>query len=398
VDDAGAGGGGQGSGSGSGAGQDGGSAGGGGQDGGSAASDCDGLVPVAPGAPTEFRWMNRDLNSNSGGACFEAETDGTGHIALGWETPWQPHSTQFAFVDPATVSQAGSYQGIRLALIGQASGFMGGNCAGANCSQNYVVVDPVGKELFRSPFNETGNAMNANDPTGGMIHVRFSGATTTLLDAIDDSGRIRWTRPLPDALGPTDSRATPVGVDRRGNVLALWSGTARFGQGSWAGQWFDHEGKAGPVFLALSGGVAQPRKFYERVGDGLFLSGFTRGPADVWLGQFDAQATSMSPPPAWLASRPGTALHMVHGGKGYAVLPAAGNSTACEQQVDVISPSGQACGSATFSIGGGACTTRSIIVGYDGTVVQQGPRERESCSANDHICTCTYRFWPGFFR
>ena len=106
----------------------------------------------------------------------------------------------------------------------------------------------------------------------------------------------------------------------------------------------------------------------------------------------------MSPPPPWLAARPRKNLHMVHGGKGYAVLPMPESSAACDQQVEVISPSGQFCGSSTFSMGGAACTTSSIIVGYDGTVVQQGPRERESCTANDHICTCTYRYWPGFFR
>lgn len=49
-------------------------------------------------------------------------------------------------------------------------------------------------------------------------------------------------------------------------------------------------------------------------------------------------------------------------------------------------------------MGGGACATKSIVVGYDGTVVQQGPRERETCTAADHVCTCTYRYWPGFFR
>jgi len=89
---------------------------------------------------------------------------------------------------------------------------------------------------------------------------------------------------------------------------------------------------------------------------------------------------------------------MVHGGKGYAVLPRPEDSASCEQRIEVISPSGQVCGSATFSLGGGACKTGTIIVGYDGTVVQQGPREREICSANDHVCTCAYRYWPGFFR
>jgi hypothetical protein len=66
----------------------------------------------------------------------------------------------------------------------------------------------------------------------------------------------------------------------------------------------------------------------------------------------------------------------------------------------VVSPSGQSCGTARFAIGGGACTTSSIVIGYDGTVVQQLPFEREasSCTAADHQCNCTYRYWPGFFR
>jgi hypothetical protein len=219
-----------------------------------------------------------------------------------------------------------------------------------------------------------------------------------LLDAIDATGRIRWTQQLPDTFGPQDSKAMLVGVDREGNVLAIWSSERRYGAGAWAGRWFDHGGKAGAVFKALSTGVGIGR-FFERVGNGLFLSGFIPGVGTpLWLGQFDAQATSMSPPPAWLSARPRAGLHMVHGGNGYAVLPAPENSAACEQRVDVISPSGLVCGSATFSIGGGPCTTSSIIVGYDGTVVQQGPRERETCTAADHVCTCTYRYWPGYFR
>jgi len=216
-------------------------------DGGTASSDCDGLAPGAPGMATEFRWMNRDLNNNSGGSCFPAETDGTGHIAVSWQNPFQPHDSRFAFVDPASASEAGSYMAVGMLLIGQASGFMGGQCGGTICAENYVVLDPVGKELFQSPFGH-GNNVQANDPTGGMIHVRFSESgegTTMLLDAIDPSGAIRWTRPLPDVFGPQDSKAMRLGVDRQGNVLALWSSAPRYGAGTWAGQWFDHAGTPG---------------------------------------------------------------------------------------------------------------------------------------------------------
>jgi hypothetical protein len=232
-----------------------------------------------------------------------------------------------------------------------------------------------------------------------MIHTRYSqqgNDTTVLLDAIEPSGAIRWTRALPDVLGPNDSRGLVLGVDRQGNVLALWARGSRSYDARWVGQWFDHAGTSGPVFDVLTSDRVAIA-LYERVGDGLFLYGGDSAGAS-WIGQFDARSTSMSPPPAWLAARPGKTLHMVHGGRGYAALPRPGSSDSCEQQVELISPSGQVCGSATFSAGGGACNTRSIVVGYDGTVVQQGPRERETCSANDHICTCTYRYWPGFFR
>jgi hypothetical protein len=392
-------------GSGSDGGQDAGSGGGGqdgGQDGGTASSDCDALVPQAPGAPIEFRWTDRDLNSNSGGRCDRAETDGTGHVALFWRHSFQPGDHRFAFLDPATGKQVGSYGGIGLTLIGQASGFIGGNCQGTNCAQNRVVVDPTGKELFASQFSPSGNGMPANDPTGGMIQVRFSApsgtATTITLDAIDPSGAVRWSQSLPDGFADTGPRSVITGVDRKGNVLALWISTQRYGAGTWAGQWFDHAGSPGPVFQAATPGVF-PSQLFERVGDGLFLAGsLSTGVGPAWLGQFDAQATTMSPPPPWLAARPGKTLHMIRGGTGYAVLPVPGSSAGCEQQIEVVSPSGQVCGSATFSIGGGACATGTIIVGYDGTVVQQGPRERETCTAVDHICTCTYRYWPAFFR
>jgi hypothetical protein len=393
------------SGTGGGAGSGGGSAdaGSGSTDGGTAASDCDGLMPPAPGAPSQFKLVNQDLNE---GKCFPGETDGTGHIAVAWQNDFQPHDSDYTFIDPATSAQVGSFRGTRLLLIGQASGFMGGECQGADCFQDYVVLGPTGNRLNGSPVSGTSNGVQANDPTGGMIHARlsnqnFSQPTMVLLDAIDASGNVRWTRALPETFsGEVEAGDVFVGVDRQGNVLALWmSSLGRFGRAAWAGVWFDHAGNAGPEFQALPGGVL-PEAFYERVGSGLFLAGFAAsGASRGWLGQFDPMATSVSAAPSWLTARPDVTLHMVHGGAGYALLPVPSTSGACEQSIEVISPSGQSCGTASFTVGGGSCTTSSIAVGYDGTVVQQLPREREAaCTAAGHQCDCTYRYWPGFFR
>ncbi|MGE5048928.1 MAG: hypothetical protein ACM3PC_10190 [Deltaproteobacteria bacterium] len=372
-------------------------AGSGNADGGTAASDCDGLTPAAPGAPSQFKLVNQDLNQ---GQCSAGESDGTGHIAVSWQNSFQPHDSRYTFVDPATAAPVGSFAGTRLVLIGQASGFMGGECQGADCFQDYVVLDSTGHRINGSPVSGTSNGVQANDPTGGMIHARLSSRNdpvTVLLDAIDASGNVRWTRALPEPFPAVEAGHVVVGVDRQGNVLALWqTSLGRFGN-AWAGEWFDHDGNAGPEFEALAVG-ASPTSLWERVDSGLFVLGFPGG-RRTWLGQIEPLATSVFAPPSWLAARPDATLHMVHGGRGYARLPLWGRSGPCEQDIEVISPSGQLCGTARFVVDGGSCMTDNITVGYDGTVVQQLPREREAaCTAAGHQCDCTYRFWPGFFR
>jgi hypothetical protein len=372
-------------------------AGSGNADGGTAASDCDGLMPAAPGAPSQFKLV-QDLNE---GACFPGETDGTGHIAVSWQNSFQPHDSDYTFIDPATSAAVGSFRGTRLVLIGQASGFMGGECQGADCFQDYVVVGPTGNRVNGSPVSGTSNGKQANDPTGGMIHVRLSSQSdpvTVLLDAIDASGNVRWTRALPEPFRGVEAGHVVLGVDRQGNVLALWmTSLGRFGNAAWAGQWFDHGGNAGPEFQAVSGD-AFPASLWERVGNGLFLLGFP-GERRAWVGQFEPLATSLSAAPSWLAATPDVTLHMVHGGTGYARLPLSDVRGPCEQDIEVVSPSGQSCGTARFVVDGGSCLTDNITVGYDGTVIQQLPREREAaCTAAGHQCDCTYRFWPGYFR
>ena len=171
--------------------------GGGGGGGGNVGSDCDGLVPAAPGAATEFRWSERDLRE---GTCDAAATDGTGHIALTWQHHFQPGDTKLAFIDPSNNSQAGSYGGTVLRFFGKASGFIGGDCQGSNCVQQRFVLDPVGHEVYASEHDSNAAGLQADDATSGMIQIRQSnmadGGSGILLDAIDESGAIRWTRAL----------------------------------------------------------------------------------------------------------------------------------------------------------------------------------------------------------
>ena len=222
---------------------------------------------------------------------------------------------------------------------------------------------------------------DTGEPTSPRIR---GGVVSSGGQSYDDQLNLRWSVAV---------TAFAVGVDRAGRTLFLFDGTSRYGANSIAAQWADHDGTAGGVFQWSGPRPFDTGFFFEpRVGDGLFIASGGR-----WAAQIDSLATSTTAAPAWLQARPNTSLHMVHGGRGYAVLPAAADSATCSQAVEVIAPSGTSCGTASFSAGTGSCTTRAITVGYDGTVIQQLPAAREQqCWFGP--CSCTWKWWSGFFN
>ena len=374
-------------------------------DGGATASECDGLTPAAPGAALTYAVHGVDSLND---ACLPADSDGTGVGAFRWENPLQPHDTHVTLVNLGTNAISGTFSGTRYQPIGQASGFIGTDVYGALATTDVTAINPDGTIVHRSGTFSSGNGPQANDPTGGFVLLRAadsSSVSAITLDAWDASGVLRWSRLLPD--NAVVSRAI-VGVDRAGNVLALWDGSSRFGAASLAGQWYDHSGSGGAVFNAGSTSAwptLRETRLYERVGSGLFLWVRTydsSGSVASWRAEYPPMTAGFNAPPAWLVARPETRLHMVHGGAGYAVLPVVplpGTASPCSQTIEVVAPSGTSCGFATFPIAGGACTPMSIDVGYDGSVIQQLPTAMETCSAGGgHLCTCTWRRWNGFFR
>jgi hypothetical protein len=367
-------------------------------DGGATASDCDGLVPQPPAAPLQFTLEKQDRTD---GDCIEGETDGTGHVVATWvQTQNTEGHSRHTFVDPGTATVVGSYGAANMRPIGQASGFEGTDCVDGRCYTGYQVLSPTGQELYKSPSEGPSLGITVNDPSGGFVHVLYDSSAdpSYRVEAVSASGAVRWSVTLPRPVPPASSShlSLTLGVDRQGNVLALKAYT---NQDTWDAQWISRDGVAGAVFHPLAQGQ-QPALLWTRVENGFFLYGFEKT-GGRWLGTFEPRATSLTPVPRWLAVRSPTNMHMVHGGKGYAFIPMYGVASAsCEQTIEVVSRSGQSCGSATFAVGGGSCSTSSIVVGYDGTVVQQLPREREeaTCRFNDHECNCTYRYWPRFFR
>jgi hypothetical protein len=199
----------------------------------------------------------------------------------------------------------------------------------------------------------------------------------------DDRLNLRWRTPLP-------AMASWVIVDRSGRALAILQDD-RFGRGTSAAIWVDHDGHPGAIFQAPAGFVST-----QRVGSGFFIAD-SAATTFQWIGQIDSLATSSSPAPAWLQARPNTRLHMVQGGTGYGVMSEPGNSASCSQTIEIVAPSGTSCGTAAFSAGSGSCDMRDIVIGYDGTVVQKLPDAKEKQCAFG-ACSCTWQWWPGFFR
>lgn len=253
------------------------------------------------------------------------------------------------------------------------------------------VFDSAGRESGVTPPTYVSSMVE--DPTGGVVVVQSS-TPSSLLQSYDAQLQLRWSRALPTGAGPA------LRVDRAGNTLVLWNGL--FGSGTIGAFWVDHRGGgADTAFELVKPGEPRDLVATERVGGGLFLAS-----GGVWRWQLDTLSTVRVPAPAWLAGGDGfpprlvREMHMVHGGRGYAILPKnPGEAGPCAQEIEVVAPSGKSCGVNVFRAAAGACRPLAIRVGYDGTVVQQVPSTGEkACSDDAAQCSCMWHWWPGFYR
>lgn len=290
--------------------------------------------------------------------------------------------------------------GVRFEPLAQASGFLGIDVYGANFDWQAVALAEDGQELARTDAASSTLPWATTDPLGGM---RVWNDTSTLpvtsthgtLIAYDPQLAVRWQLPL-EASG----RFAAFGVDRAGNTLMLFKDGTEL-----RGLWIGPDGTVdGGLFDAGAAPTDGEPMLSPRVGDGFFLQsvgyGVAYGPVRArWLAQFSPDARRAAPAPAWLSPYADTALHMVHGGRGYALLPLQGASAVrCAQTVRLFTASGEPCGQETYVIDEDACQTAPLSVGYDGSVFQLLPVSRQTgCVGSGHF-PCTYRVWPGRFR
>src|SRR5437660_6507029 len=349
--------------------------------------ECAGLAPGDPGEPVRLQ------ATDSGNCCDIATSDGSGNVAATITDIFAPPPRDITTVrlfDGSGVS-LGRFGYGSGPLFEQLAGFVGTSRPFHSSNSDVFAIDAHGNGIGRdSPGAFLGPA--AEDPMGGMVVADFS-AQGNHLAAYDGRAHLRWRV----ALASVGGRIT-LGVDRLGNTLVV---TAQDAAPNFHGQWVDHDGHALPPFTAMADFGTDPFNanliLAPRVGDGLFLE--ETYPRNGWLLQFDSLAAAALPPPSWLSSRPAGAVHMARGGHAYAFfeLPGYRSASPCAQRIEIVAPSGRSCGTAVFPIASASCTTGTINVGYDGTVIQALPLEMQRHN-DDGTLTCTWRSWPGFLH
>ena len=202
-----------------------------------------------------------------------------------------------------------------------------------------------------------------------------------------------------------------MGVDANGRVLVIQDGYAQC-SGCILGQWFERNGAAlTGSFTLIAGFSAGPATWFETapvIGGGLAVrrmdaraSGQLRGFTSTWLLTVDGGSASVHAAPTWMTSRNNTNLAIARGGKAYAVLANGEDGERCTQSLEIVSATGNSCGSFDLAMtnDGSTCDNWELRLGLDGTVVQHLPAQLEqTLDSTGRTKTCTIRFWPAALK
>lgn len=223
--------------------------------------------------------------------------------------------------------------------------------------------------------------MLVEDPHGGAAFVRTGNPPSgpdceVALSRFDAAGRLR--APAATFSGHASTCVALAAVSQGGEALVVEKADAA----AWL-HWIAADGTPA-VAPASAGGFAAVFTSGQPVALAPLLDGSIaarEGP--VWTRTFPHLGDRAEPAPGWLAARPGFTFRNTRGDRGYALLPPGADSPDCTQRIEVLAASGRLCGTVTLSDPGGACHTRDVDQGWDGTVVQQSART-----------ACAWRWWP----
>jgi hypothetical protein len=247
-----------------------------------------------------------------------------------------------------------------------------------------AATDPNGGVLFAGDLS-----MGSSDPT---LHA------AVMLDGGSTAGTVRWG---PKVLASSGT-VLGLGVDLLGRSLVITDGASTFGIGTISAQWFDRDGTSltGEFPLVAPYAATQSTSFETSalIGGGLLVRHMDAPSSALALVVVDSGSERVTTAPDWMLARRDARLQIARGGRAYAVLPLGARGVACTQRVEVVAPDGTSCGSTDYPIAGASCDTLDLLLGADGTIIQQLPKGLEA--TNDVVGghTCTWRWWSAALR
>jgi hypothetical protein len=360
--------------------------------------DCSGGVEPLPPMKTYQRWYST-LNY---GYCGLPAADGQGNIAL--EVSESDHPAWDLLAPSGTrISGADAWWG---ALFPATTGFIveQGNSGGANNAPEIQGIDPGGAQ--RNHTQVFGRPLLIPSSPGELLAV---GPISARFVAPADAQQMVWQLrgDATSLWGPTalalQSRVLGAGSDAAGRVLVIQEGASEFGAGSIAAQWFDRDGSAlTRAFQLIPEFRPGPSTWFETsaIAGGLAIRRMDQDTPSAlkkseWVLVLRSGSRRPDPAPEWLRSRPNTDLALLADGR-YATLPWGTDVSPCAQAVEILSSSGESCGTLTMEVDSRRCRTRDLRRGLDGTLLQMLPADREDSPVGQPLVhSCTLRFWPG---
>jgi hypothetical protein len=212
-----------------------------------------------------------------------------------------------------------------------------------------------------------------------------------------------WSAPIASA-----GAVFGAGMDLSSNVLLVTDGSARSGAGAISAQWISSSGKdLTGEFQLLSGFQAGSNTWFEvspLIGGGVAVrrvdaaDSAGKDLSSQYLCVVATGGTQCNAPPDWLASRRNARIEPIRNATAYALLPDPATVSDCKQTVELLNGTGASCASKDLPMASGACRTRALEVGTDGTLIQPLADQAWSCGPGDRPCRATWRWWPNLFR
>lgn len=342
--------------------------------------ECTGTLPQPVGAGFEYHI------ATALGVCREPITDGAGAwVGLGIGIK----QSLYQMVRSSEPGQLGSV--FQLALAGERNEQ---DLPVAPQPSGYHAINPG--SFAAGPFrryDSEGHLLSEGGTLAPGLRIRSlpgGGSAVYTLENDPQLGRTTYRLEMMDAFG--GRRAAAVldrpcvnhAVSTKSHVLVLSIDSAR---------WFDSDARPlTPWFgVPASAGTLDGAQLMP-LADGAIALANGAWPTDrSWRALFVDAVPASSEVPEWLSSRPETRVFVVRGGRANAIVGSpypkrTPSASTCNNSIELVTSSGQSCG--TVTVDAMVCAS-TLFVGIDGTVFSM-------TQSQDGLCS--WRWWPALLR